>query len=188
MMILVLGLLWATPGEGTVYKFDPEHRFVSFTIRHFSVGTMRVRFNDIKGHVRFDEQSKRIQELVIEIDPASIDTGNSELDEGLKSNFWLDVQKFPKIGFQSSKFEYNDGGFVVTGQFTMKGETREISFPVHMQGPVDDPLKFSRIGLVANLKILRQDYAMPFDRKMKDGGPLVGNQLHVEVLIEAITK
>ena len=185
-LFLIANLWFPEDADPHRFEIDPTHYFISFTVRHFSVGMVRAGFNKVTGGMRYDENDLSRFELKITVDAASIYTNHKERDVGLASPYWLDAAKFPEITFVSKSLVKEGEGFRVTGDFTMKGITQEISFPVAINGPAADPLGLTRVGFLANFTVNRQDYGMPFDRLMKDGGPFVGNELHVEVLIEAI--
>ena len=188
--MLTISYLWLLLGGPSppvqVFAVDPVHHFISFTVQHFSVGKVRARFNEAGGHIAFDPEALADFHMELTIDAASLDTADRDRDAGLISPFWLDAEKHPRIAFTSKSLAKTADGYMVTGDFNLRGMTKEIRFPLQINGPVKDPLGKERLGLEAHFEIDRTEFGMTFSKTMVDGGPFVGKVLVVEVLIEAI--
>ncbi len=116
------------------YKIDPVHSEVSFKIRHLLAKTSG-RFARFSGAIKVDaaDISKSSVEVTIEV--ASINTDNEGRDKHLKTAEFFDVEKFPTITFKSTSVkEVAKGKLEVTGDFTLHGVTRKITFPITNAG------------------------------------------------------
>jgi polyisoprenoid-binding protein YceI len=80
----------------------------------------------------------------------------------------------------------NDDGLIVVGDLTMHGVTKEIEFPFVVSGVITDPWGNTRMGVSAELKLNRQDYGISWSSKLDGGGLVVGDDVSIEIEIEAI--
>ena len=86
-------------------------------------------FKDIKATILFDEQNLGNGKFSVNVDAASLNTGNALMNKHAKSDEWLDVLKYPAIVFTSKKITKNGASYQVTGDLTLHGITKEISIP-----------------------------------------------------------
>ena len=77
------------------YKIDPAHSFVSFKIQHLGYSWMFGRFNTVSGEFSYDSAKPGAAKISVDIDPASVDTNHAERDKHLRSEDFLDVDKYP---------------------------------------------------------------------------------------------
>src|SRR5690606_33945359 len=113
-----------------VYTYDPVHSSVSFKARHLDSSWIHGRFNVVDGKFALDrnDPSRSTFELTIQVD--SIDTANAARDEHLRQPDYFDSKQFPTIEFKSTSVKPIEGGYEVTGDFTMRGKTKKITFPL----------------------------------------------------------
>lgn len=83
------------------FDIDPVHTFVSFSAQHLVVGRVRGRFETVRGTVTVAEDPSA-STVQASIDPASITTLNSVRDEDLRSEHYLDVERYPTAGYRST--------------------------------------------------------------------------------------
>lgn len=89
-------------------------------------------FSRLKGQIDLPTEDARDVRLQVEIDMESVYTKIGLLTMHLKRHDMLDVQKYPTASFVSRRVEPNskaDGGHLVTGDFTIHGVTRSVTFP-----------------------------------------------------------
>src|SRR5438105_3750351 len=130
-LVLTAVLAFALPAlaaaEATIYKVDPDHSGVGFSIRHF-VSNVPGRFDDFEGTIRYDPQSPSASSVELSVRTTSIDTGNNDRDEHLRSPDFFDAQKFPALTFTSTGVTLKDTHTLeVTGDLTLHGVTRRIT-------------------------------------------------------------
>ncbi|MFO0913259.1 MAG: YceI family protein [Pirellulales bacterium] len=161
----LLGAIVALPSAGLmaadVYEYDGVHSSVSFKARHIDISWIHGRFNDVSGKFSIDRQdpSKSTFELSIKVD--SVDTANKARDEHLRQPDYFDAKQFPTIDFKSTKVKAIDGGYEVTGDFTMHGETKEITIQL-MGGQEVEWMNSKHVGFSTELKLKRSDFG--FDK------------------------
>src|SRR5690606_24276327 len=83
--------------------------------------------------------------LDVTIATNSIYSDNEKLTAHLKAPDFFDVKRYPKATFKSTKVEMADKGYKVTGDLTLLGKTKSISFPAEIEisgGHIDFDAEF----------------------------------------------
>jgi polyisoprenoid-binding protein YceI len=112
----------------------------------------------------------------------SIRTHNEQRDNDLRASNFLEVDKYPTITFKSTKIEpAGPDRFTMTGDLTIKGNTRPVTFSVVKYGEFNDPMMGHRIGYSAETKINRKEFGLTFNM-MLDGKFIVSDE--VQIMIE----
>lgn len=169
------------------YEIDTAHTFVTFSIPHLGINSARGSFRDVTGTIVYDEKDITKSSVEVRIKTASIDTNNEGRDRHLRSADFFDVEKFPEMTFKSRRVERKGKGFVAVGDLTIKGVTKEVSMPFTLSGPVKDPFGgVSRLGVEAGLTIDRRDFQITWSRVLDTGGLFVGNEVRIEIGVEAV--
>jgi len=168
------------------YRVDPGHSVIGFSIKHFEISFVRGRFKDFASSIHYDasDVTKSTVEFTAKVE--SIDTGVGGRDNHLRSADFFDVAKFPEMTFKSTKVEKKGKGYVMHGDFTLKGVTKPISFPFNVLGAVKDNRGNVRFGVAAETKINRRDYGITWGAKMANGGLNVADEVNIELQLEAV--
>lgn len=170
--------------ESVVYKVDPDHSGVNFSVRHF-VSNAPGRFKDFEGTIKHDKQNPPASSVEFTIKSASIDTANGDRDNHIRSPDFLDVQKFPSLTFVSKKVTAKDGDTLeVTGDLTIRGVTKEITIPVDFLGTAKTP-NGEKAGYETSFTVNRKDYGITWNRVLDTGGAVLGDDVKVNISIEA---
>ena len=141
------------------WEIDPTHSHVSFAIRVMSVTTTRGRFKALRGRLHIDEQHPANSWVDAQVQAASIDTRNKLRDAHLRSAAFFDVKKYSTITFTNSNVEHVGGqNYRVTGDLTLHGVTRPITFDVQYHG--QRSLMDTRTDLTAKATINRHDFGL----------------------------
>ena len=179
----------ALPAAATAatWDLDPAHTSVQFSVRHLMVSNVRGEFGKVSGTVQADEADPTRSKIEAEIDAASIDTRIEKRDTHLRSADFLDVAKYPKITFVSTKIEPAGAEhFKVSGDLTLHGVTRPVVLDV--QGPtpeIKDPWGKTRAGAQATTTIKRKDFGITWNQALDAGGVAVGDEVTITIDVEA---
>ena len=166
----------------SVWQFDPYHTQVEFATKHLGMMTVRGHFLDVSATGFIDPDHPEASSADVTIQTASIRTHNEQRDNDLRASNFLEVDKYPTIHFKSTRIEpAGQDRFTVTGDLTIKGNTRPVTLSVVKYGEFNDPMMGHRIGYSAEGKINRKDFGMTFNM-MLDGRWIVSEE--VQVLIE----
>jgi polyisoprenoid-binding protein YceI len=169
------------------YVVDPSHSRIGFVARHAMVTKVRGAFNDFEGKGTFDAADPSRSHLEVTIQAASIDTRNADRDGHLRGNDFFDMENHPTIRFVSTGFEQvNDETFRVTGDLTIKGVTKPVTFDLEYTGTAIDPWGNRRVGLEGNVTVNRKDWGVNWNAALEAGGVLVSEKVVLEFEISAL--
>lgn len=144
-----------------IYQIDRAHAEVSFTVRLVGFNRVRGAFDRFEGHVTWDPRRPERGSVTFTIDAGSVDTGNEERDNHLRSADFFDVARFPQIRFRSTRVEPAAPGFVVIGDLTIRDVTREVRLPIELvSGDTTDPFGNRRVAFSSRLSINRRDFSV----------------------------
>jgi len=184
-VLLTLCLAGVASGTDT-YTVDRSHTTVGFTVRHLVINKVRGKFNDFSGTIAYDENDITKSSMQGTIKAASIDTDHAKRDNHLRSPDFFDVAEHPEITFTSKSVVQGNDGLILVGDLTMRGTTKEVQIPFEITGKIKDPRGNTIIGFEAALSIDRQDFGIAYSKTMDNGGLVVGNQVNIELVGEAI--
>jgi polyisoprenoid-binding protein YceI len=165
----------------STWKFDPYHTQVEFSAKHLGMMTVRGHFAELTATGDIDVEYPERSQVEATINTASIRTHNEQRDSDLRSSNFLEVEKYPTMTFKSTKIEPVGGDrYTLTGDLTIKGNTRPVTLNVVKYGEFTDPNMGHRIGYAAEGQINRKDFGMRFDM-MLDGKFIVSNEIQINV-------
>lgn len=180
----------STPTESGTTKLtiDPAHTQAEFAVKHMMFATVRGSFRSLEGTIYLAPDDE-IEESRVEarIDASSIDTGEDKRDEHLRSPDFFAVEQYPEITFESTSVRRaEDGELVVSGDLTIRDETREVELDVRETGRGQDPWGGERVGFTATTKIDRRDFGLEWNQALETGGVLVGHDIKITLEIQAV--
>jgi polyisoprenoid-binding protein YceI len=164
------------------YAYDLVHSSVSFKARHLDISWIHGRFNEVDGKFSLDRQDPTKSTFSLTIKADSVDTANAARDEHLRQPDYFDTKQFPTIEFRSTRVKAIEGGYEVTGNFTMHGTTKEITITL-MGGKEIESRGVKRVGFSTELKLKRSDYG--FDKNAI--GP-IGDEAIIIIDCEGMSK
>ena len=147
--------------EAEIFSIDQAHSTLEFSIGFLGLTDVKGTFDDYSATVLYNEQEMSKTAIILRIDVASIDTGSDFRDKDLQGEQFFDAENHPEIIFKSKRIkEKSDGAYLVTGDLTIKGVTREISLPVsHVLKRTEDSAWGNvRMGFSGQTTINRLDY------------------------------
>jgi polyisoprenoid-binding protein YceI len=164
------------------FTIDPAHSFVRFKIQHLGYSWMWGGFNDLKGHFSYDAANPGDARIDLTVQTASVDTNHAERDKHLRSDDFLDVQKYPSATFKAAKFTSRGAGGTLEGELTLRGVTKPMVIEVEKIGEGPDPWGGYRAGFVGKTSLSRGDFGMSYDLGPKS------ESMDFELGIEGIRK
>ena len=172
------------------YDIDPAHTSAQFKVRHLMISHVKGEFSKVGGHVVFDPQNPAASSIDVTIDATSISTREPQRDAHLKSADFLDVEKFPRITFRSTKIaSTGKDSYEAEGELTIHGVTRTVKLDVEGVTPeAKDPWGFLRRGASASTAIDRKDFGLVWNTALETGGVMVGDQVQISIEVELTRK
>ena len=176
----------AAIGDSGVYNFDKAHSFIQFTVNHMGLTDVPGFFRDFTGSINFDAKDISRSTVEFTAKAASIDTGVTARDNHLKTKDFFEVDKYPDITFKSTRVQKKGKGWQLTGDFTMKGVTKSITFPFRIVGwlPPDDK-SGGKMGIAAETTINRRDFGINWGSTLPSGIAAVSDQVKISLQIDA---
>lgn len=181
--LVLLSVMLSPFAYAADYAIDTEgsHAFVQFRIQHLGYSWLYGRFNEFDGAFSFDDSAPEKSSVQVTINTASVDSNHAERDKHLRSDDFLDVEKFPTAKFVSTRVESKgEGKATVHGKLTLKDVTRDIALDVYKVGEGKDPWGGYRAGFQGSTKFALKDFNI-----MKDLGPL-SQEVEMILSIEGI--
>jgi polyisoprenoid-binding protein YceI len=172
----------------STWNIDPVHSVAEFKVKHMMISNVKGQFTGVSGKLSLDEGDVTNSKIEATIDAASINTRDEQRDGHLKSPDFFDVEKFPTLGFSSTRVvRSGDGELSVEGDLTIHGVTRNVKFAVEgPTAPGKDPWGNTRIGISATTKINRKDYGLTWNSALETGGILVGEEVTITLDVQFV--
>jgi polyisoprenoid-binding protein YceI len=176
----------AVPGyvAGT-WNIDAVHSEVGFSVRHMMVSKVRGRFTTFSGQLVTGD-SPLDSSVTAEIDLASINTGSEQRDGHIRSADFFEVETYPTMTYRSTGVRLHGGDYVLDGDLTLKGVTRNVPMTLELNGFGPDPFGGTRAGFTATGEINRRDFNVNFSAPMETGGAVVADKISLHLEIEAV--
>lgn len=171
----------------TVWNIDGSHSHATFTVRHLMISNVKGEFRTLAGKVTFSPDAPEQAVVEAEVEVASIHTREEKRDEHLRSADFFDAEKFPKITFRSTRIERDGDDLKLTGDLTIRGTTKPVTFQVEALSPIQtDPWGGKRIGTSATAKIKRSEFGVTWNAALETGGVVVGDEIKIALDIELV--
>jgi polyisoprenoid-binding protein YceI len=168
------------------YTIDPAHTRLGFSARHAMVATVRGQFTDFTGTAHVDTANPADSKVELSIVANSINTGQPQRDDHLRSGDFFESEEFPNITFTSTDVTRDGDVWTITGDLTIKGVTHSISVPFEYTGSAQDPFGNTRIGFEGAATLNRKDWGLSWNAALETGGVLVSDKIKLQFDVSAI--
>lgn len=158
------------------YKVDSAHTQVAFTVNHLGFNAYHGIFGDITGSLTLDPAKPDASKLSIEIPMSGIVTTSKALTDHLLKPDFFDAAKFPTARFESTSVVASGTSAVITGNLTIKGVTKPVTFNAQFIGAGPNPMsKAETVGFEATTSINRSDFGISY------GVPMVSDKVDLRI-------
>ena len=131
--LFIAGSALAAGAAPVKYTLEPASSLLRFTFEQAGANNTG-RFGKYTADVTFAQDNLAASKIDVSIDIASLDTGDKERDDTLKSADLFDPTKFPKARFVSSKITtVGAGRYEAQGKLTVRNVTKDIKLPITFQ-------------------------------------------------------
>jgi polyisoprenoid-binding protein YceI len=185
-LIVALQSMVAAPAPAADnYTIDPSHMSIVFSVGHSGLSYTYGFFRRATGSYVIDRANPGNSRFQLVIEADSLDTNHAKRDEHLRSPDFFNVQQFPTIKFETTRCDYSNtpergAEFLLTGNLTMHGVTRQVKLPMRMLAEGLGPYKDRRTGFLCQYELKRSDYGMT--ELLKDN--LVGDAVSITISFE----
>ncbi|MGO2103324.1 MAG: YceI family protein [Psychroflexus halocasei] len=160
--ITALSTLSVNAQDATMWKIDKSHTSVNFSINHF-FSSVPGKFTDFDGMILFDPNNLKGSKADFSVSINSVNTDDAKRDKHLQSKDFFDAKTYPKMSFQSTRFEKkSDKEYLIHGKLTIKEVTKNVILPMKITGEMEHPMMKGTIilGVVIDTTIDRTDYGV----------------------------
>lgn len=167
------------------YNVDMNHSSIEFAVKHMMVSKVKGFFESYDARVEAtDLEDLTTAAINFTINVSSINTRNTDRDNHLRSADFFDIDHHPTITFTSTKIEGSDDDYTITGDMTIKGITKPVTFDVEYNGKGKTPDGTEVYGFEAETKLNREDFGLTWNAALETGGVLVGKDIKIRVELE----
>jgi polyisoprenoid-binding protein YceI len=168
------------------WNLDPAHSSVEFAVRHMGIASVRGRFERFAVDVETDAE-ENLTGLTATIETASITTSDAQRDAHLRSEDFLDAERFPEIHFRGDNIEALGGRrYRIHGDLAMHGEVRPVTFDAELRPSMTDPWGQRRAAAEASGSLDRRQWGLGWNQVLEAGSLLVGEQVRFTLDVQAV--
>ena len=175
-----IDVLQSTNIPAGTWSIDPSHSEVGFTARHLMT-KVRGLFEKFEGTIVTGDAPT----ATATIDLNSINTRDENRDAHLRSGDFFEVDTYPSMTFKSTGIKQeSDDEFVLSGDLTIKGVTKPVTFDLEFTGLATDPWGNEKAGFEATADINRKDWDLSWNVPLEGGGVLVSEKVKLNLDIQ----
>jgi len=163
----------------TKWVIDPTHSEVTFKVKHMMISSLTGHFKEFKSEIETSNDEFTDATFSTEIQVDSIQTKNEDRDTHLKSEEFFGAEEFPLITFKSTEFK----GDKLTGDLTIKGITKSITFDTDFNGVALDPYGQTKAGFEFEANINRKEFGLTWSAVTEAGNIVVSDK--IKLIVEA---
>lgn len=169
----------------TKWTIDRAHSEITFKVKHLVISTVTGKFKDFDAAVETDNEDFEGANITFEALIESIDTGSSDRDTHLKSDDFFNAADHPKLTFTSTAFKKVDiGQYKLTGDLTIRGNTKEVVLDVEYGGTVRDPYGNTKAGFEINGKLNRKEFGLTWSAVTEAGSIVVSDEVKLNLNVQ----
>jgi polyisoprenoid-binding protein YceI len=170
------------PGTWSV---DPARSTLSFSVGHLGVHTVHGTLG-VSGRISMAEDPLD-SAVDATIDLGSVDTGSKRRDDAIRSAHLLDVVQRPTATYRSRRVAAGAGSgeFVLNGDLTLLGVTREVPLRIRVERFVTDGAK-PRPVVTGEGQFTRRDFGFVYHVRPRFLDRAISSTVGVQVRLEAL--
>lgn len=169
------------------WNVDAAHSSLEFVVKHMMISKAKGVFNEFDAVIEADPDNLEDATIEFTIDVNSVDTRKKDRDDHLRSADFFDIENHPKMVFVATDIKKkSDSTYDVTGDFTIRGTKKPVTFDVEYEGSGKDPWGNEVAGFSGSTKISRKEFGLTWNAALETGGVMVGDEVKINIEIEAI--
>ena len=169
------------------WDIDPVHSEVGFIARHMMVSKVRGRFTQFSGELVTAPDLLQ-SSVTATIELTSIQTGNEQRDQHIRSADFFEVDKYKTMTYRSTGLRPEGDHYVLDGELTLRDVTKQVPLKLELNGFGPDPYGGTRAGFTATGELNRSDFGVNFNATLETGGVVVSDKISLQLEIEAVLK
>ncbi len=161
------------------WALDPTHSELQFKVKHLMITTVTGNLKSFSANLTSEGDTFENAKISFKGEINSIDTGNTDRDNHLKSGDFFDAEKFPAVEFTSTSVEKDGNDYIVKGNLSIKGETRPVKLTAEFGGIATDPWGNTKAGFTLSGKINRSEFGLSWNAALETGGVMVSEEVRL---------
>jgi polyisoprenoid-binding protein YceI len=150
-----------TSAADTKYSLTGENTTLTF-VGSKAKGKHDGGFKKLTGTATVADGDLGTLKIEADIDVDSIYTDDTKLTGHLRGPDFFNVKENPTATFKTTKVEKSDKGYTITGDLTLLGKTKSVSFPAKISVEGDT------LAIASNFKIDRTNWGMTYGKGQID--------------------
>jgi polyisoprenoid-binding protein YceI len=163
----------------TKWTLDPTHSELQFKVKHLMITTVTGSLKSFSAELTTAGDDFTDAEISFTGEINSIDTGNTDRDNHLKSGDFFDGEKFPTMTFKSTSVDKDGDDYAVRGDLTIKDQTISIKLTAEFGGIAKDPWGNTKAGFTLSGKINRSEFGLTWNAALETGGVMVSEEVRI---------
>ncbi len=157
------------------------HSQIDVKVNHLGFSWVKGRFNNFSGTFEYDKNKPNESSIEVTIDTTSFDSNHAKRDKHVMSADFLNASEYPTATFKSTDIKgQGDGNLTVTGDLTLHGITKSISFDANLIGEGDSPWGDYRSGFAAKTTLKFDDFKI-------NGGKIGQTDFTIDMFFEGVS-
>ncbi|HET6995962.1 MAG TPA: YceI family protein [Chitinophagaceae bacterium] len=186
LSFLVVALLCTPVFAQTVWKSDPFHSKLTFSITHLGISDVAGLFKTFNATLIASKADFSDAVFELSADVASINTEVEERDHHLRSADFFEVEKYPTMTFKSTSIKKTSKDkYKLTGNLTLHGITKPVTMDLWYRGTIENPVtKATTAGFQLLGNLTRFDFGIG----SKFPAPFIGDKVSIKADGEFLKK
>jgi polyisoprenoid-binding protein YceI len=173
--------------EKTKWVIDPAHSEIQFKVKHLVISNVTGGFDKFGGTVYSTGNDFTDAQIDFKADINSINTNQPDRDNHLKSPDFFDAANHPELSFVSKGLrKKGNSGFVLSGDLTIRGMSKQIELEGEFGGIVKDPYGNTKAGFELTGKINRKEFGLHWNAITEAGGMVVADEIKLMMNVELV--
>ena len=152
------------------WSLDQTHSDIGFAVTYSSFGTFRGTFGEFDATLEDGTLEGRAK-------VASVAVDDPNFSGHLQSPDFFDAERNPELRFVSTAIERDGDAVTITGELTLRGETKVVTIAGTVTGPGVDLYGNERIAFDVETSVDRLDYGINWNMDLPTGEPALGNDV-----------
>jgi polyisoprenoid-binding protein YceI len=158
------------------WTLDKVHSSVEYAVRHSGVSLFKGGVEDFDAEIVDGT-------LRGSADVSTVTVNDENLQGHLLSPDFFDVQRTPRVSFESTSIRRDGDELTVDGELEIRGVKQPVTLTGTIAGPVEGPAG-ERIGLSLQTTIDRTTFGITWNMELPSGGFILDNQVTLTAHLE----
>jgi polyisoprenoid-binding protein YceI len=168
------------------WALDKNHSGVFFVVRHLGLSNVRGRFDAFEATLDVGSSLDAVV-VTADVDLSSVDTNNADRDAHLRGTDFFGTDEHPLMTFRSTAVRGAGENYELTGDLTIAGVTKPVTFDVEFNGTEVFPADQStHAGFTATGQIRRSDFGIDFGIIPGAEKLMLGDKIKVELDLQFV--